>query len=378
MGRVLVFSFTDHARDPRVHRQLQALTERHEPISAGFGPPLLDVDFVDLRPESSSLAARANSAVGLARMLARRFEAAYWGNRVVRRAVARLESMPFDVVVSNDVETLPLALRLAAARPVVFDAHEYYPEHFADRWWQLTLGVHLGYLCRTYIPRASSMITVSPGIARRYREELGVDPTVVMNLPERVELEPSPVSSPVRLVHHGAADRRRHLETMIEAMGLVEGEFTLDFALVGDPREVDRLRLAAGGDERISFVAPVPMPELPEFLNGYDAGVYLLAPRSFNQRHALPNKLFEFIQARIGVVIGPSPDMAAIVRERGLGVVAADFTPQAFARAIASLDAPGVARLKARSHEAAGELHAEAGRQELLRLVEAACARASP
>lgn len=377
MASVLVLSFSDHARDPRVHRQLQVLSERHEVVSAGFGGPLVDVGFVDLRPRASALAARANSAAGLTRMLARRFEAAYWGNRVVRHALERLEGMRFDVVLSNDVETLPLALRLAGGRPVVFDAHEYYPEHFAERWWRITLGAHLGYLCRTYIPRAGAVMTVSPGIARRYRDELAVAPTVVMNLPDRVDLEPSPVGSPIRLIHHGAADRHRRLDTMIEAMALVEGDFRLDFALMGDPRELRRLRRVARSDERISFVAPVPMPQLASFLNPYDAGVYLLAPRSFNQRHALPNKLFEFIQARLALVIGPSPDMAAVVRERGVGVVADDFSAEAFAGAIQSLDTHRLRRLKARSHEAAPDLNAGAARQEVLRLVEAACAGAA-
>ena len=52
-----------------------------------------------------------------------------------------------------------------------------------------------------------------------------------------------------------------------------------------------------------------------EFANQYDVGVFLL-PASFpNQVHVLPNKLFDYIQARLAVAIGPSHEMAEVVRD---------------------------------------------------------------
>jgi glycosyltransferase involved in cell wall biosynthesis len=182
------------------------------------------------------------------------------------------------------------------------------------------------------------------------------------------------VSSPIRLVHHGSAERRRGLDAMIEAMALLRGDYRLDFALVGQERDRERLRMAAVADERISFVSPVPMPQLPSFLNSYDVGVYLLRPDSFNQLHALPNKLFEFVQARLAVVIAPSPDMAEVVRRHEVGVVADDFSPEAFARALAGLDAERLASLKSNADRAAARLNADTGRAEVLRLVDRALA----
>ena len=153
-------------------------------------------------------------------------------------------------------------------------------------------------------------------------------------------------------------------------MRLIDGRFELDMMLVGQDAWVERLRRAAAGDERIRFRGAVPMREIPTVANSYDVGVFLLEPSSPNQLHVLPNKLFEFIQARLAVVIGPSPDMAALVRERGLGVVSDDFTPEAFARALESLDAATIARFKERSHVAAAELNAERNHDLILESVE--------
>jgi hypothetical protein len=80
------------------------------------------------------------------------------------------------------------------------------------------------------------------------------------------------------------------------------------------------------------------------------------------------------VQARLAVAIGPSPEMAALVREHGCGVVADDFSPAALAAALAALGPDDVARLKQRSHVAAQALCAERNREVMLELVERALA----
>ena len=371
MPRILVISFSDHSRDPRVDRQISALSAQHQLVTAGFGAGSAQTErFIDLRIAPSSPAARANQAAGLQRITRRRFEEAYWGNRLVRATLARLDDVKPDLVLANDIQTLPAALRVARGAPVLFDAHEYYPEHFAQlRWWRLVMAPYLDYLCRTYMPQAGATTTVSPGLAALYAGRVGVEPTVIVNAPPRADLQPSPAGRPVRLLHHGLADRRRRLERMVEAVRLLDDRFVLHLMLMGSNRDIARLRAAAGADSRIRFLPPVPMRDIPRVANDHDIGLFLLEPRTPNQRHVLPNKLFEFIQARLAVAIGPSPDMAAVVREWDCGVVADDFTPAALAATLGSLDAAKITRMKQRSHAAADELCAERTQQRLLDLV---------
>ena len=104
---------------------------------------------------------------------------------------------------------------------------------------------------------------------------------------------------------------------------------------------------------------PVAPHELPATLNAHDVGVYVLPPVSFNHLWALPNKVFDFVQGRLALVVGPSPEMAALVRRHGLGVVTDDFTPESLARALDGLTAEDVRRFKAASDAAAQELSAE-------------------
>jgi glycosyltransferase involved in cell wall biosynthesis len=206
------------------------------------------------------------------------------------------------------------------------------------------------------------MLTVSEGLADAYERETGVRARVVTNAPGYQDLAPTPVHDPVRVIHHGGAQPGRGLEELIRAASLLDARFTADFMLVevkGSPGYRKKLIRLADGNPRIRFPDPQPMHGLAHAINDYDIGVYLLPPVTLNRRYAMPNKLFEFIQARLAVAIGPSPEMARIVRTYGCGIVTEDFEPETLATALNALDPATIANFKRASHAAARELCAE-------------------
>jgi hypothetical protein len=73
---------------------------------------------------------------------------------------------------------------------------------------------------------------------------------------------------------------------------------------------------------------------------------------------ALPNKFFEFVQARLAVAIGPSPEMATLVRRHGFGIVAGSFEPRELAQCIAALAPADLLAMKQRADAASRELNA--------------------
>ena len=368
MPTALVLSYSDLARDPRVSRQIGWLAGEFTVTAAGLGPPTQQVTrFVPL--PAPTIGSAGQKALRAARLLTRRHERVYWATYGAGFDDLRGERP--DLVVANDLDTLPLAVRVAeaAGAPVVWDAHEYAPREFDDSWkWRVFRGPYAAALCRRYVPRAAAVTTVGRGIADAYAELTGVRPEVITNAPDyHPELTPGPVAADrVRVVHHGAAVPARRLEDMVRLGRLLDPRFELTFVLVGDPAYQDRLRALAAGDPRTHFRPPVPMPELPAFLNQFDLGLFLLPPTNFNYQHALPNKLFEFLQGRLGVAIGPTPEMARVVRETGAGVVADDFRAETLAAALNRLTADDVTRFKQAAHAAAREYSAETNRERFL------------
>jgi glycosyltransferase involved in cell wall biosynthesis len=280
------------------------------------------------------------------------------------------------VVVANDVPALPLACELPRRPPVVLDAHEYAPAEVADeRWWRVVIAPYVTALCRAYLPRVAAAMTVCPGIAELYEREFGLRAEVVTNAPPRAPLAPTPVGETVRVLHHGVAQRGRRLETMLDVAEHLDERFTFDLVLSeGSPGYRDELAQRVRSLPRVRLLPPRPMHELVAAANDYDVGLYLLPHRSLNQELALPNKLFEFIQARLAIAIGPSPEMARIVREHGCGIVADDFAPATLAAALNALSTDDIAALKRRADAAADALSMERNRDAVLRLVEGALA----
>jgi hypothetical protein len=166
----------------------------------------------------------------------------------------------------------------------------------------------------------------------------------------------------------------RYLEGMIDLVALLPQHYTFTFILTPSSANsadyIAKLRAMAEAKSpgRVSFAQPVPYARLVQILNMFDVGIYILVGRNLNDMYALPNKLFEFIMAGLCVAIGPSVEMAKVVKQYDCGIVAADHSLEAVAAALRSLTPADIDYYKRKSLEAANELNAETEKQKLTAL----------
>jgi hypothetical protein len=133
---------------------------------------------------------------------------------------------------------------------------------------------------------------------------------------------------------------------------------------------INHLTKLAIGDPRIRILPPLKSNEIVPFINNYDIGVFLLPPVNFNYANTLPNKLFDFIQARLAIAIGPTPEMKEIVDRYQIGIVADDFTPQALALKLLALNETQINQFKNNTPIAALDLSAEKNKSKLNYIIE--------
>lgn len=354
---LLIMSFSTIVSDARVLKQVRLFAPQYDVTTVGYGPaPDGVVEHVEI-PEELVYWKYPRPLV-----IARRFQAAYDRNPVVAYLRGRLPAGAYDVILADDIDTVPLCVSLRARKGVHADLHEYAPKLKEDLLrWKLFVAPLMVWMCREWVTKADSVTTVAPGIAAEYQRVFGFHAEVVTNAtPAAPELSPTPVHKPLALVHAGVARPDRYLELMIDAVEQTTRPMTLDFYLTGkDEAYLTTLRARAAQVPAVTLHPGVPYAELIETLNRYDVGVYILPPVNYNNRMALPNKFFDFVQARLALVFAPSPEMASIIRERDLGVVTADFTPEALTLALDALTAEDVAQYKAAAHAAAHDLSAE-------------------
>jgi hypothetical protein len=369
---ILIISFSPLDRDPRVQRQIRFLQNDYKISAAGFSDPAIEgIKYIPLPFHVSNTWRKTLQAI---RLKTRCFDAYYWNVVCLREAYNILSGKNWNLILANDLFSLPLALKLAGSNgaKVLVDAHEYEPLHFDDNWYfNFFYKAFWDYIAKEYLPRADALITVCEGIATAYTQNYGVSCGVITNACHYHQLGPTETAhDSIRMIHHGICNPSRRLENMIGLMAHLDKRFTLDMMLVPDNQRYYR-KLVGLAEHRpnIRMRDPVPLKDIVKVLNDYDLGLFLLSPKAFNYRMALPNKLFEFIQARLGVAVWPSPEMAVIVRQFKLGVVADEYSIPAAAAVLNRLSVADIQQFKQHSHEAAPILCAEQNSKQLLRIV---------
>jgi hypothetical protein len=368
---LLVISFSDMKRDPRVYRQVNHLRRSHKVTTIGFGSPEIEgVEFHSIREREKTLLRNLRRALYLKmHMYGNYYDETFNAKEIVHE----MRGSRFDLVIANDNDSLPLAFEVGQGARVLHDAHEFAPRQQEDSiLWRLFMQPYRKWVCANYLPKCDRVITVSKDLADAYDKDFGVKAEVMTNAPDYLELEPSKVDdNRVCLIHHGYAIPSRGIEALVEVMGHVDARFTLDLMLVPkDPRYFEKIRDLVGKKKNVRIVDSVPMKDIVNRTNVYDIGVYLAEPVSFNILHMLPNKFFEFIQARLAVAIGPSPEMARYVHEYDCGIVSMDFRPESMAEELNKLTKERIEYFKLQSHRAARDLSSEANLRVLDKIVD--------
>lgn len=376
MKKVLIISDSALHKDPRILVQIEALQDKYELTCIGRTHPgeHYTGDFYRME-RGNSLGRFFLKQVGSFHKAMKRFDKVVGCETKFVMAVKRLKHLKFDLILCNDVPFAPLAFMLQrhTGGRVYMDAHEFTP-----RQWEGLPGFerkkpYLEHVTREYAGRADFGTTVCQSIADFYTHDYGfkID-EVVMNLPQFNDLYPSDVSSEqVRLVHHGIANRSRKLENLVDIVKQLDKRFTLDFYLAnkGDNSYRDLVAYASS-EPRIRFCDAVPTSELPKVLNDYDIGLYPLVPAVPNQEYALPNKFFEFMQARLAIAIWPSVEMKRLLDEHDLGVVSENYSVEELASLLNALSVEDIARFKENSHVAAQTYNANDSLEKIKRGVE--------
>jgi glycosyltransferase involved in cell wall biosynthesis len=377
MKKVLVISFSDLTHDGRVSRQIDFIKDKYIiTVLCYKGVKNSGYKILPIEKTKFSLKHKLVSAIFL---LLRSFEKAYSLLYQYKDALNKSSNENFDLIIANDVEALPLAFKLKRNAKILFDAHEYAPRHFEDKlMWRIFFQPLNVYLCKKYIPLVEAMTTVGKVLSEEYQKDFGVKAEIITNATWYKELSPTTLKAgKVRLVHQGGAIPSRKLELMIEMMRYLDQRFTLDLILMSPQlgsaktiNYINHLTKLAIGDPRIRILPPLKSNEIVPFINNYDIGVFLLPPVNFNYANTLPNKLFDFIQARLAIAIGPTPEMKEIVDRYQIGIVADDFTPQALALKLLALNETQINQFKNNTPIAALDLSAEKNKSKLNYIIE--------
>lgn len=226
----------------------------------------------------------------------------------------------YQLTLANDMDTLPSAFLATKLRgkTLVFDAHELFsevPEVQARpkvrAFWQS--------LEKRFLPKVKHAYTVCQSIADYYGERYGIAMKVVRNLPKKSNEKSDIIKREQIILYQGAVNLGRGLDVMIHAMHHIDKAVLW---IVGGGDEYERLTQLVREEklsEKVRFFGRMKFEALKEITPQASVGISIEENIGLNYYYALPNKLFDYINNGIPVLVSDFPEMARIVDHYNIG-----------------------------------------------------------
>lgn len=371
--KILILADRPMHNGPRIIREIEALKHTFDIICIGHTPPKDErinffsiKQFVDLKTKIVNAIFRRLFYYSFSTHIHEHFP----------KLQKFIQEQKIDVVITHEPQYMAFLSRLKKHFPIkiIFNAHEYHPLEFEDSpSWMKTSGKYFYQQYKQFINNLDILINVCDGIAQKCKHEFGKDSIVIPNvaIQSNINIHLNQYF-PIKLIHHGAIMRSRKIEEMIKVAEILGSNYSLDIMGVKnefEPEYFDEIKTLIEASKNVNLIPPVKFDEIIPAINQYDIGIFLLPPTNFNYLNALPNKLYEFIQAKLAVVVSPSPEMKKVVEYFNLGLVAEDYNPESMATKILSFTRESIEFYKLQSKKASETEHAEKYNQLYLHAV---------
>ena len=232
------------------------------------------------------------------------------------------------VIYANDLDTLLCGYMFKANHnlPLIFDAHEIYPEqlpsHMRSNIW------HKFYtkLEKELVRHTDKRLTVCDALGVYFEKEYGSKPFLtIRNCPSIAYLPPESIlkrrNKPRKIIYHGAYFPYRGLEEVIQASGTVENAIFVLRGIGNHQTALKELVHKLKMEHRVIFEEPVSIDRLVETASLCDIGLNPFISVCLNTKFALPNKFFEYMMAGLALVSADLVEMRNLTHKHQLGLL---------------------------------------------------------
>lgn len=246
------------------------------------------------------------------------------------------------VLIANDLDTLlpNFIISKLFKTKLVYDSHELFTEvpELIDRPKTQKIWLTIE---KKIVPKLSNCITVCRSIANYYDVKYNTAFHIIKNVPQYTT--PKPANFPFDkknnkiILYQGALNKGRGIEHMIDAMKYLKG-YIFVIAGAGDiEKNLKQQVLQNGIENKIHFLGRLEPNRLKSITPLADLGISFEEDLGLNYRFALPNKLFDYIHAKIPSLVSDLPEMKKIIINNAFGAILKSNKPEEIAAQITAI-----------------------------------------
>lgn len=229
----------------------------------------------------------------------------------------------FDFLVANDLDTLlaNYCVSKVRAKKLIYDSHELFTEipELNNKKYTKYIWICLESMI---LPRIKYSYTVSASIALYYYNKYGIPMTLVRNFPfhSKLPVKKFKKNSIKKIIYQGAVNKDRGIALMIKSMQYVDAVLYIYGS--GDILDemcvlVKKLKLC----NKVFFKGRVSFDKLFQFTSQADLGLSFEEDTCLSYRFSLPNKIFDYINSEIPILISDLPEFKKVIYSYNVGEV---------------------------------------------------------
>lgn len=253
-----------------------------------------------------------------------------------------------DRIWGNDTDTALSTFIAAKLKGCDYslDLHELFPEvpevtqrKFVKFCWTKIEDFVFPYVKDGY--------TVCESISNYYQKRYNVNLKVLRNVPFKREYNRGNKfdgmfrtvegAGKKIILYQGAVNEGRGIEWLIQAMAFINNA---QLVIIGIGDLLENIKVLAhhlNVDDKVSFFGFIPFQELNAYTASADLGVCLLEDKGLSYYYALPNRIFDFMQAHVPILCTDFPEIARIINQEGTGRVINHYEPEYLASVITDM-----------------------------------------
>jgi len=358
--KIVLATTNDLIYDSRINKIAESLSQKHEVVliclnekgnfdSSGYPYKIIFIRDSKLKTKTKDIRRKLKNKMGKFSIYAKDISIYLLEKKSAYELEAKLIEENADIYVAVNLNTLSTVYKVAKSnnKIIVYEAQELSVDQYSNSFigkiiWKIEEN--------RYIKNVDAIITTNTQRAKILKERYNLIemPHIIHNIPklnkDKINLK---LSGPIKLLYSGIYTELRGLEQIVESMKYVSDYFQLHLLGHGNLEtrllEIIKEKNIEG---KVIFHNPVPYNQVVNEISKYDVGIVTYLPTNLNNYYCSPNKLYEYIQAGLGILSINLPEPEEVIAKYHNGILFNSYEPQEIANTINTIQKEDIIRFK--------------------------------